>query len=64
MNGVTITTKIHFRSGRHSKQELHTGEQRDGTAAGRVPRLSRLMALAIRIQGLVRDGVLSEPDGA
>lgn len=59
MNGVTVTTKIHFRSGRRSKRELHIGEQREGAAAGRVPRLSRLMALAIRIEGVVRDGVLS-----
>lgn len=29
-------------------------------AAGRIPRLSRLMALAIRIEGLVRDGIVPD----
>lgn len=60
MHGMTVTTKIHFRSGRRSKQELQRGEQCDGAPAGRVPRLSRLMALAIRIEGLVRDGIISD----
>ncbi len=51
---LTIQTKVHFRSGTRSKKELRTGEKRSRTPAGRTPRISRLMALAIRIEGLVK----------
>lgn len=60
MSGITIETKVHFRSGVRSKKELRTGEQRPPLPAGRVPRISRLMALAIRFDGLVRDGSVTD----
>jgi hypothetical protein len=56
---VTIESDVHFeRGGRGSPKELHAGlEERPTTAArGRVPRVSRLMALAIRFDGLLRAG--------
>lgn len=52
---LTIQTKVHFRSGARSKKELRTGEQRAPMPVGRTPRISRLMALAIRIDGLVKN---------
>ncbi len=60
MSGFTIQTKVHFRRGRRSKKELRAGQKREPVSAGRIPRLARLMALAIRVEGLVRDGVLTD----
>src|SRR5262245_57819311 len=36
------------------------GDAAKETQAGRVPRVSRLMALAIRIDGLIRSGVVTD----
>ena len=60
MSGITIETKVHFRRGRRSKKELRAGQEPQSVSAGRIPRLARLMALAIRIEGLIRDGVLTD----
>jgi hypothetical protein len=60
MSGITIQTKVHFHRGRRSRKELRTGDQRQSVPAGRVPRLSRLMALAIRVEDLVRQGILPD----
>lgn len=60
MNSITIQSKVHFRRGRRSKKELRAGQEREPVPAGRIPRLSRLMALAIRIENLVRDGILPD----
>jgi len=60
MSGFTIQTKVHFRSGARSKKELRTGEQRAPMPVGRTPRISRLMALAIRINGLVKNQVIPD----
>lgn len=47
--------RIH-RSGRGAAQRLTPGTTRVGHPAGRVPRIARLMALAIRFDELVRSG--------
>ena len=60
MNGITIQSKVHFGRGRRSRKELRSGEQRKALPPGRVPRVSRLMALAIRFEQLVRDGVVAD----
>lgn len=60
MSGFTIQSKVHFHRGRRSKKELRAGEERPPVPAGRIPRLSRLMALAIRVEDLVRQGVLPD----
>ena len=60
MSGLTIQTKVHFRRGRRSRKELCPGEDRKPVSPGRIPRLSRLMALAIRIEDLVRDGAVPD----
>lgn len=60
MSGFTIRSKVHFHRGRRSKKELRAGEERPPVRAGRVPRLSRLMALAIRVEDLVRQGILRD----
>ena len=43
---MIITRQIHFRRGRRSKREMVPGEEPTPVERGRVPRVSRLMALA------------------
>ena len=60
MSGITIKSKIHFHRGRRTKKDLRIGEELKSISPGRVPRVSRLMALAIRFDQLVRDGVVAD----
>ncbi len=55
MNGYTITRKIHFQTSRHSKKTIHLGEKPKRPKA-RTPRISKLMALAIHFEQILRDG--------
>ena len=55
---ITIKRKVHFQNGRRTRKELREGEATPEPPAGRVPRVSRLMALAIRFDQLIRDGVV------
>ena len=60
--GMTITRTIHFAERRGRRKVLSQGPA-PATAAqpcGRVPRLARLMALAIRMDGLVRGGEVAD----
>ena len=50
---LTVTRPFHVRG----RRELEQGK---ANAAGGVPRLSRLMALAIRFDGLIREGVVTD----
>ncbi len=58
---LTFECKVHFhRQGRGSRKELRPGEEpRPAVEPGRVPRIARLMALAIRFEQLLRDGVVA-----
>lgn len=58
---LTITKEVHFRPGRGSRKLLVEGPR--PTAAepiGRVPRVARLMALAIRLDRLLQAGELAD----
>jgi hypothetical protein len=57
---LTIECDIHFdRKGRGSRKVLSNGPRPQRPAEpGRVPRVARLMALAIRFDVLLRDGVI------
>jgi hypothetical protein len=57
---ITIERKVHFKSGRRTRKELREGEATTSALAGRIPRVSRLMALAIRLDQLIRDGVVTD----
>lgn len=57
---LTIHCKVHLRHGRRSRKELCLGEAKSPPPPGRVPRISRLMALAIRFDQLIRDGVVTD----
>lgn len=52
--GIKFKSKIHFRAGRNGRKRLETGETPTPPAEpGRLPHISKLMALAIRFDGLV-----------
>jgi hypothetical protein len=57
---ITIQRKVHFGQGRRSRKELREGEVTTPTSAGRIPRVSRLMALAIRFDQLLQDGHVAD----
>lgn len=60
--GATVEYSVHFRKGDKGRRRL-----RQGTAPspppvepGRIPRISRLMALAIHFDGLIRRGLVRD----
>jgi hypothetical protein len=54
---LTIELPVHFhRCGHGSRKEMRAGVQTPALPPGRVPRVSRLMALALRFDELVRTG--------
>jgi len=59
---ITVEHDIHFeRQGRGSRRVLETGpDPLVERIPGRVPRVTRLMALAIRFDRLVRDGEVAD----
>lgn len=58
---MLIECQVHFEVGRKARKKLKVGHAppnpQTDTAPGRVPRVSRLMALAIRLDRLLRNGV-------
>ena len=59
--GLTITSAVHFRHGRGRRKVLERGEAPAATVEpGSVPRVSRLMALALRLQRLVQSGEVAD----
>lgn len=58
---IQFQSKVQFRCGRHGRRQLRTDDKPDSPPTrGRVPRVSRLMALAIRFDGLLRSGVVAD----
>ena len=59
---ITIESTIHFhRAGRGSRKEIRQGAAPEPPQQlGRVPRISRLMALAIRFEHLIRAGQIAD----
>jgi hypothetical protein len=60
---LTYECSVHFRRrGRGARKELATGPNTASRVAesGRVPRVARLMALAIRFEGYLRAGQVSD----
>ena len=62
MMGPTVECTVHFKVRHHGQKSLQSGAAPAVPAIepGRVPRLSRLMALAIRFEKLVRDGAVRD----
>ncbi len=58
-NGLVVTKKINVGIGRGKRKRIREGAKSD-LSSGRTPRVSRLMALAIRLDKLVLDGEVSD----
>lgn len=56
---ITTDHQIHFRAGGYSKKRIASGKAKPKPAA-RVPRVAKLMALAIRLDQLIRDSVVAD----
>jgi hypothetical protein len=58
---LVVECDVHVRTQKKGRKELQLGaDPRPAVPAGRVPRLARLMALAIRFEGLVRSGAVKD----
>ncbi len=62
MPGVTVTKQIHFSMRNRGRREIREGPKAvpEVTDEGRVPRVARLMALAIKIDGLIASGAITD----
>ncbi len=56
---LTVDRPFHVGTGRNRRKELRKGEATK-VPTGRVPRVTRLMALAIRFDQLIRDGDVAD----
>jgi hypothetical protein len=55
---ITIQCDFHLQQREKGKKQLQVGKQPE-VPKGRVPRISRLMALAIKFDGLIRAGAIA-----
>ena len=60
MNPLTIECKVHFQARGRGRKELEVGASPSMAALGRAPRVSRLLALAHRLERLLRTGVVRD----
>ena len=62
MKGLTIQRQVHFRRGRRTRKVIYEGPPPEvtPTPTGRVPRVSRLMALALRFERLINAGEIAD----
>ncbi len=62
MPGVTVTKQVHFARRNRGRREVREGPRPvpEVTDDGRVPRVARLMALAIKIEGLIASGAIAD----
>ncbi len=56
----SVRLRFHVATGRAGHKELREGVSNKKVPLGRIPRVSRLMALAIRFEQLIRDGVVRD----
>ncbi len=61
-SGVTVTKTIHFSMRNKGRREMRAGPAPvpEQTEQGRVPRVARLMALAIKMDSLIRAGAVAD----
>jgi hypothetical protein len=57
---ITVERQFHVRHGQRARKELHAGTAQVSPRLGRIPRVSRQMALAIRFDELVRAGRVAD----
>ena len=58
--GLTIEKKVHFKRASRGRKVMKQGGKPKRNSLGSVPRISRLMALAIRMEQLVREGRVAD----
>jgi hypothetical protein len=58
--GLTVTKQVHFRSAGRGRKVMAVGPEAEVPVLGRVPRVARLMALAIHMDDLVRRGEVAD----
>lgn len=54
-----VTTQVHFNVGRSGARSLRLGPVKPAPKSGRIPRVTRLMALAIRMENLIDQGAIT-----
>ena len=57
---ITITKQVQFNGGARGRRRLEEAKPKPEVPIGRVPRISRLMALAIHMQRLIDEGVVRD----
>ena len=57
---ITVTTRVHLSTTRAGRKRISTKPAPATSPIGRVPRISKLMALAIRFDGLLREGKVTD----
>ncbi len=57
--GIQVETKVHFTSGSKGRRRLHAGPVTPPVELGRIPRITRMLALAHRFDRLLQDGVVA-----
>ena len=60
ISGFTLTRPFHVHRGQSGRRAIRAGEAPSPPPEGRVPRVARLMALAIHFDQLLRDGVVAD----
>jgi len=62
MQSLTIERQVHFTRGVRTRKVIQDGPQPEPAPApeGRIPRISRLMALAIRFDRLIKEGEIDD----
>ncbi len=58
--GFTVEGPFHVRLGQHGRKQLRRGKAPARLPAGRIPRVSRLMALAIRFDELIHSSAVAD----
>lgn len=58
--GIQVETKVHFTSGSKGRRRLHAGPVAPPVEVGRIPRITRMLALAHRFDRLLQDGVVTD----
>jgi predicted XRE-type DNA-binding protein len=57
---LTSTHKLNFQSGRNTKKQISSGVDQKPQPEGRLPRITKMMALAIRLDHLIKSGQVTD----
>ncbi len=58
--GIQVETKVHFSSGRKGRRKMSTGPVAVPVEPGRLPRITRMLALAHRFDRLLHEGTVKD----